>query len=791
MKEQANRILGNQRANYDDVKKPSTQPVPQGGELTFVPMVQGIEFSPPRRTFTWRKSVHREEFDMWVAAEIEDQTLSGRLTVFLGSLVIAEVALVITVDRNATSQAERVSVDEPMSARRVRQVYASYSRMDEPVVAELAQVAPLFGTRFVTDRTHLEPGEDRREGLQRLIRGADMFQLFWSSNSMRSADTVDEIKYAASLGRPGFILPTYWEEPLPRSPAENLPPPEIDRLQFHRIFPGAISPAPLDGKLSRLVILAPVDSEIFLDDERQGSTGRSGRLIISSPKAGKHTLRFAKRGYPDDEQIVDIKDGVDEQVVQAHFQPAKIFGPASAESVTPSYRASRPKSAAHGENFERVDVVPTGELGPIDQAVADTAPLEAPPEVRAAIEAPETPEVTAPLEVPRSDSPTRELPPLLETLPAPQPAFAAGAGSAPTFGTVVCSTCRMIYPAGMKFCGSCGGTLVKAKVPDPIYHAPEAVLTSPTQSFQAPSVPPRTVQARPVAARRRIPMMPIYGGAAMVLLAIILVPAWLMMSLNQKPNSTTLPSATPQYTTEQNSDGSANSNTSSSQPGPTVTAGIQFVYIPPGKFTMGSENGEADEKPVHQVTINYSFYIGKYEVTQAQSQTVMGDNPSSFKDCSDCPVDNVSWDDAQRFIQRLNGMNDGYSYRLPTEAEWEYACRAGTTGNYAGDVKEMAWYSENSGKRTHIVGGKQPNAWGLFDMHGNVWEWCQDWYHETYDGAPADGSAWLNGGGQKFRVLRGGAWLYDAPRSAERSYTSTDLRSITDGVRVVARAKAE
>jgi TonB family protein len=208
---------------------------------------------------------------------------------------------------------------------------------------------------------------------------------------------------------------------------------------------------------------------------------------------------------------------------------------------------------------------------------------------------------------------------------------------------------------------------------------------------------------------------------------------------------------------------------------------------------MGSTNGEPDEKPAHQVTINYSFYMGRYEVTQAQWQAVMGNNPSYFKDCGgNCPVEQVSWDDTQIFIQRLNGMNDGYTYRLPTEAEWEYACRAGTTGDYAGPLSEMAWYSENSGSKTHTVGGKRPNEWGLADMHGNVWELCQDWYHETYYGAPTDGSAWLSGGDQKYRVLRGGSWLINATnlRSAYRnSYFSPDYRNQLNGFRVVAVAR--
>ena len=217
--------------------------------------------------------------------------------------------------------------------------------------------------------------------------------------------------------------------------------------------------------------------------------------------------------------------------------------------------------------------------------------------------------------------------------------------------------------------------------------------------------------------------------------------------------------------------------------------GMELVWIPSGSFNMGSTNGDADEKPVHQVNINEPFYMGKFEVTQAQWKAVMGDNPSNFKDCgSNCPVENISWDDANEFIWRLNGMNDGYVYRLPTEAEWEYACRAGSTGDYAGDVKEMAWFSENSGNKTHAIGQKQLNAWGLADMNGNVWEWCEDWYHETYYGAPANGSGWLSGGEQKARVLRGGSWFSDAVsvRSANRHAFAPITRVYYFGLRVVA-----
>lgn len=229
------------------------------------------------------------------------------------------------------------------------------------------------------------------------------------------------------------------------------------------------------------------------------------------------------------------------------------------------------------------------------------------------------------------------------------------------------------------------------------------------------------------------------------------------------------------------------------KPGTVVrnNAGIELVYVPAGSFMMGSENGEKYEKPVHQVTIREGFYMGRYEVTQAQWQAVMGTNPSEFRG-ENLPVEQVSWNDAQEFIQKLNALNDGFIYRLPSEAEWEYACRAGTTGDYAGEPNSMGWYDANSGKRTHPVGKKQANGFGLYDMHGNVWEWCQDVYHENYNGAPTDGSTWLSGGDSNKRVFRGGSWFNVVAlilRSALRNRAVPDFRSHDLGFRVAASAR--
>lgn len=185
----------------------------------------------------------------------------------------------------------------------------------------------------------------------------------------------------------------------------------------------------------------------------------------------------------------------------------------------------------------------------------------------------------------------------------------------------------------------------------------------------------------------------------------------------------------------------------------------QLAIIPAGSYDMG-ETG-----PTHRVTLK-SFALGKTEVTQGQWKAVMGNNPGNFTSCGDnCPVEQVSWNDVQAFIQKLNAKT-GKQYRLPSEAEWEYACHAGGRQAYCGsdDLDSVAWHDGNSGNRTHPVAEKQANAFGLYDMSGNVWEWVEDSYHADYNGAPVDGSAWQGDGAN--RVLRGGSWIV-SPRVGE------------------------
>jgi sulfatase modifying factor 1 len=200
-----------------------------------------------------------------------------------------------------------------------------------------------------------------------------------------------------------------------------------------------------------------------------------------------------------------------------------------------------------------------------------------------------------------------------------------------------------------------------------------------------------------------------------------------------------------------------------------AATGMEFVFVKGGCFQMGDTFGDGIycEKPVHEVCVN-DFYMGKYEVTQGQWKKVMGNDQSEFRDCEfkdcgdNCPVETVSWNDTQKFISKLNSQSDK-NYRLPTEAEWEYAARSGgKKEKWAGtsdesSLKDYAWFHYNSGPKTHPVGQKKPNGLGIYDMSGNVREWCSDWYGAKYYGeSPRDNPRGPGSG--EYRVLRGGAW---------------------------------
>ena len=218
-----------------------------------------------------------------------------------------------------------------------------------------------------------------------------------------------------------------------------------------------------------------------------------------------------------------------------------------------------------------------------------------------------------------------------------------------------------------------------------------------------------------------------------------------------------------------------------------VFDGMEFVWVPAGEFQMGSASPEASsvEQPVTQVRIRRGFWLGKYEVTQAQWEGLMGSNPSFFDECgARCPVERVSWNDVQSFIGNLNARSGENRYRLPTEAEWEYAARAGTSLDRYGSLNAIAWYEDNSGDRTQPVGQKEPNAWELHDMLGNVFEWVGDWYGGYPGGTVTDpGGA----GSGSYRVARGGGLFSNASfcRSSYRLIESPGFRFYNLGFRLL------
>ena len=240
--------------------------------------------------------------------------------------------------------------------------------------------------------------------------------------------------------------------------------------------------------------------------------------------------------------------------------------------------------------------------------------------------------------------------------------------------------------------------------------------------------------------------------------------------------------------------------------------GMEFVLIPAGEFWMGNnckddpftekeecEDVPEDEHPYHEVIISRPFYMSRTEVTQEQWYEVMGNNPAYFKTekvgmtSRNHPVDSVSWYDAQEFVRKLNEQEGTDAYRLPTEAEWEYACRAGTDTRYffGDDVSPLgdyAWHDDNANGTTHQIGQKQPNAFGLYDMYGNVWEWVADSWHDNYEGAPTDGTVWRNSDNEEANVLRGGAWDTEPSllRCSNRDKGTTGGQGRFDGFRVVA-----
>lgn len=234
VRRQADRVLGQHVGQYQKTTQDTVEAVARSGEITFVPDVPGIEFNPPYRTFAWQESVHREEFHLKASAELNDKTAKGRLSVFLGSLLLAEVNLSIGVDGSLGTRLETTEM-ETGEADRFRKIFACYSRKDTRIVEEYEAYALSLGDRYLRDCRDIHAGEVWSDRVAEMIQEADVFQLFWSSNSMHSRFAKQEWEHALSLSRSHFVRPVYWEEPLPECPEKHLPPENLRRLHFQRV----------------------------------------------------------------------------------------------------------------------------------------------------------------------------------------------------------------------------------------------------------------------------------------------------------------------------------------------------------------------------------------------------------------------------------------------------------------------------------------------------------------------------------------------------------------------------
>jgi hypothetical protein len=279
VKRQAAAVLADEVGRYRQVTEDSARAVPREGELTFVPVIAGIEFNPPQRTFLWQESVHREEFRMRAGPSLEGQVARGRLTVFLGSIIVGDLALSV-----------RVGGGEPLrqvsaTTRVYRKIFASYSHQDVAIVEECVRFARAVGDEYLRDIVHLRTGEVWDERLRQMIEDADVFQLFWSRNSLHSRFVRQEWEHALSLSHkgPGFIRPVYWEDPLPTDPVRGMPPDELRRLHFQRL--GTWSPETRSqAKIADLgqqlkAVVREVEEGIGSADQLRRSETRLARVV--------------------------------------------------------------------------------------------------------------------------------------------------------------------------------------------------------------------------------------------------------------------------------------------------------------------------------------------------------------------------------------------------------------------------------------------------------------------------------------------------------------------------------
>ena len=238
VKRQAYQILGEELSEFQDLTQDSMEPIPRGGEITFVPEIPNVVFNPSRRTFLWQESVHKEEFRLRASQELDGRVARGRMSVFWGSILVAEINFSIRVDSMGLTKSQGEPA-ESVSAPVYRKIFASYSHKDAAIVEEFERYASALGDEYLRDVIHLRTGEAWNHRLMQIINVANVFQLFWSWNSIKSRFVEQEWRYALSLSRTYFVRPVYWEEPLPELTEKNLPPEELRRLHFQKIYPAS------------------------------------------------------------------------------------------------------------------------------------------------------------------------------------------------------------------------------------------------------------------------------------------------------------------------------------------------------------------------------------------------------------------------------------------------------------------------------------------------------------------------------------------------------------------------
>lgn len=450
---QAAQVLGAAAADYRDVVADSEHAVPREGEITFVPSIPGFTFNPPRRTFLWLESVHREEFRFKVGPEHDGTTARGRLTAYLGSIILAEVTLSIRVDSQVVL-APVASSMQTSAARPYRRIFASYSHADVAVVEQFERHAKALGDEYLRDMVHLRSGEVWDARLEQLIEQADVFQLFWSTRSMHSKFVRQEWEHALSLRRERFVRPTYWEDPLPTDPILGLPPEELVRLHFQRLGPAIAGEA-------ELVEAQPAEPAVterkMLVCDRCGKENQShykfclgcGADLATAAGAGAETSGAAKT-----------------MMASVGSTPPPGGGPMGGPPQVGGPVGFPPPPGGH----------PMGGVAPMQPAgghvgfppAADSAPMGSPPPpgggpgavMGMPFPAPPTAQ-SAPVARPRSD-----------TQPVAEPP---------------CRSCGAAIPPGFKFCGRCGtqvadrpgaNTGAQAAAPSPVQAvAPRGHLT--------------------------------------------------------------------------------------------------------------------------------------------------------------------------------------------------------------------------------------------------------------------------------------------------------------------------